>query len=68
MKKKKEVEIVVYQQSVYGRTLMYVQDADIARNIVTLTGKLTVDMNDIAALRALGHTVSIIALPEGNGK
>ncbi len=48
--------ITIETKNVYGKENIYVVGPD-AKLIEQLTGKRTIDMNDIAALTALGFTV-----------
>ena len=41
--------------------MYYINDPDIARAVSTLTQKVTIDRDDINALKALGFTVQIKA-------
>lgn len=55
--------IRVYEKTVYGNVNMYVENAEQAAQIARLTGKKTVSVSDLNALRALGFTVEIVKLP-----
>ncbi len=50
--------IEFYTKRVYGKPNLYIKDPKIAKTIKILTGKVTVDAYDLAALIALGHTVT----------
>lgn len=46
--------ILYYKKGVYGKVMIYASDPTIARHLQTLTGKKTIDENDMASLTALG--------------
>lgn len=51
------MHITYHSRDVYGNTLLYINDENKAKAVQTLTGKKTIDSNDIKALQALGHKV-----------
>ena len=53
--------IYVHIKNNYGNMVYYINDPDIARAVSTLTQKVTIDRDDINALKALGFTVQIKA-------
>lgn len=55
-------KIVITARSVYGNVLYYVQ-GDASKHVNQLTKKITVDKQDISALRALGFEVEVKELP-----
>lgn len=54
------MEIVVFEKSVYGLMKLYVEDEKVAQALQMLTGKRTIDQDDISALKVLGIEVKII--------
>jgi len=52
------MNIVTTIRSAFGNDYEYIVDKDIAANVQQLTGKKTVDSYDLAALKALGHTIN----------
>lgn len=55
--------IQYYRKSNYGIDMMYVRDTEIATRLMLLTGKLTIDAEDIENLSALGHTFEEVIAP-----
>lgn len=51
------MKIQIKHRNVYGNDLMYVCDPDTARMISQLTGCRTVSVNDVHALKDMGHEV-----------
>lgn len=51
------MRIEFYAKNVYGKTNLYIKDPKIAKLVKTLTGRITVDAYDLAALIELGHEV-----------
>lgn len=56
------MEINYFIKNVYGGELMYISDKTIANAVGRLTNKHTIDESDIAALEALGHTVTHVPI------
>ena len=52
------MNIVTTIRSAFGNDYEYIVDKDIAASVQQLTGKKTVDSYDLAALKALGHTIN----------
>ena len=52
------MNIVTTIRSVFGTDHEYIVDKDIAGYVQQLTGKKTVNSYDLAALKALGHTIN----------
>ena len=52
------MQIMIESRNVWGNELTYVmpEDGAIAKAIRGLTGKKTIDNNDIKSLRSLGHS------------
>ena len=55
--------IEIYRKSVYGNTLTYVKDKEIAQAIRILTNSKTLSGNDIGALEMLGFTFKEVLAP-----
>lgn len=66
MKRKggENMRIEFYLKNVYGKTNAYVKDPEIAGIIRTLTGTITISVNDVKALQALGHEVIQVMNPD----
>jgi len=52
------MNIVTTIRSAFGTDHEYIVDKDIAASVQQLTGKKTVNSYDLAALKALGHTIN----------
>ena len=52
------MNIVTTIRSSFGNQHEYIVDKDIADSVQQLTGKKTVNSYDLAALKALGHTIN----------
>ena len=52
------MNIVTTIRSSFGNQHEYIVDKDIAGYVQQLTGKKTVNSYDLAALKALGHTIN----------
>lgn len=61
----KNTQIDYYQKDVYGVSMKYVADADLANTIRVLTGRKTLLDSDISALTKLGFTFNEV-LPVRN--
>jgi len=57
------MNIMIWTRNVYGKQNIYVAGEE-GEAIAKLTGKKTVTLSDIKALKALGHTVEIVADPD----
>ena len=52
------MNIVTTIRPAFGTDHTYIVDKDIAASVQQLTGKKTVSSYDLAALKALGHTIN----------
>ena len=52
------MQIQIESRNVWGNELIYVmpEDGEIAKAVRSLTGKKTIDNNDMESLRRLGHS------------
>ena len=52
------MKIMVESRNVWGNELIYVmpEDGQVAKAVRGLTGKKTIDSNDMESLRSLGHS------------
>lgn len=57
------MNITFYRKNVYGKELRYIANPTIADAIIRLTGKLTIDENDMTELRVLGCTFEEVVAP-----
>lgn len=58
--------IRIFTRSVYGRTLVYVADAEQARLLANLTGAKTLESRHLTALEGLGFTIEQVPDPTSN--
>lgn len=58
------MELKVYRKSVYGRTLWYLLPCKEATAIKSLTGRETVTLADLEAIRDLGYETMEVLAPE----
>jgi len=57
------MQINYYIKSVYGNDLKYISGDETEKAIQQLTGKETIDDDDIEALEQLGHEVNRVGRP-----
>jgi hypothetical protein len=53
------MEITAYIKNVYGNDLIYIEDIEHAKAIRNLTGKRTINNNDIHNLSKLGIIITV---------
>ena len=56
-------KITYYIKQVYGVDTLYISDAAVALQISRLTGKKTINHDDLNALATLGHEVERVPYP-----
>lgn len=58
------MNIEYYTKTIYGKDTMYIVDKTTAERVQILTGRKTINSNDMIALQALGFTLTEVIAPK----